>query len=102
MTTKAKITFGKVTYQGNIWEFEETFFVNYDGYPENIIPILKSGNLDKFELLEHFNDFSAVDFIYYIDDSNPDKVCCTILEFNWDFYNHFGVDNYKVVKELIL
>lgn len=104
MTTKAKICYGW-TSTDDMWMAEDTYLVNYDGYPENIVPILKgSVEVDiasKYEHLDNFNDFGGVDFIYYV------EVClnginCTILEFDWEFYNNYGVDNYKVIKDLSL
>ena len=109
MTTRAKICYGW-TRDDRIWICEDTYLVNYDGYPENIIPILK-GNTEvdiagKYEHLDNFNSFDGVDYIYYIEarlnKNGMEELLCTILEFDWKFYNSYGVDNYKVIEELIL
>ena len=104
MTTRAKICYGWVSAD-DMWEPEDTYLVNYDGYPENIIPILNgSAEVDiagKYEHLDNFNSFDGVDFIYYVEIC-LDEVRCTVLEFDWEFYNKYGVDNYKVVETLLL
>ena len=104
MTTRAKICYGW-TDADDMWMAEDTYLVNYDGYPENIISILEgSVEVDiagKFEHLDNFNDFGSVDFIYYVEVC-LNRINCTILEFDWEFYNKYGVDNYKVIKDLSL
>ena len=103
MTTKAKICYGWT--KNEIWITEDAYLVCYDGYPENIIPLLKrtvEGDIaGKYEHLEHINAYGAVDFIYYVEPC-LNEIRCTILEFDWKFYNKYSIDNYKVVKELLL
>lgn len=95
MTTRAKICYGYNSYHGG-WVCEKSFYVNYDGYPENIIPMIKNGNTDKFEELEDFNDFGDVDYIYYVEENRRIRV----VAFDWNFFSNFLVDSYKLVEEV--
>ena len=105
MSTSAKIIEG---YTNHADEFimEKIYYQHFDGYEENIIPKLKDNKNDLseagFEELEDFYDMGGVDYIYYIDNSTTNKVKCTVLKVDWDFNNLYGVNNYKIINELIL
>ena len=104
MATRAKICTGYTNHM-NEWVFEEFFYQHFDGYPENILPILKDITIaldEVFEKLDDFSDIGGVDFIYYIDESDQANIRCSVLEFDWKWYNRFVVDHYKIVKELVL
>ena len=104
MSTKAKICIGYTNFSDE-WIIKECYYQHYDGYPENIIPILKENknNLDEiFEKVDDFFKMRGEDYLYYIDDSNPNKIRCTILGFDWRWYEKYAVDNYKIIAELIL
>ena len=104
MTThKAKICYGWVN--GSEWVLEHTYLIKCDGYPENIIPILKGSVerdiADRYIHLDSFNDVTNVDYIYCVEFC-LNEVRCTILELDYNFYLNYGVCNYNVVKELLL
>lgn len=101
MTTRAKIDYGWV--KDGRWFSEDTYLVTYDGYPENILPLITTySECDisvKYEHLEHFNDVGGVDYIYYIE-YHINGMFVTVLEYDWDYFNRYGVDNYRMVREL--
>jgi hypothetical protein len=57
-------------------------------------------NGHKFEKLENIHDgVTGVDYIYYIDTSDKSKLKCTVIGLDMDFYNMYGIDNYKIIEE---
>ena len=114
MATKCKLVFGWTTHMNN-WEFEKTYIRWYDGYPEAIVPLLKEYKADveamnksveenshEFSELEYFEVGGIPDFIYYVDKSDLGNIRCTVLGGDLEFYNKYGITNYKVIKEFTL
>lgn len=115
MGTNCKLVYGYKDHM-DTWIPTESYYRHYDSYPEAMLPLLKEHQADlttmnntaeyeghKFEALDSFYDgVTGVDYIYYIDTSNNSHLNCTVLSLDMDFYNHYGIDNYKIIKECTL
>lgn len=104
MSTKAKICTGYTDHMDE-WIFQQCYYQHYDGYPENMIPLLKENKFKLDEIFEKLDDFFPLrgeEFIYYIDNSDHGKIRCTVLGLDWQWYKKYGVDHYIVLDELIL
>lgn len=119
MGTNCKIIIGYVDHWGN-WNSTKAYYRHYDGYDTAIVPLLqeftsaeKGVDIDamnevaeydshEFEELENTWDYGTTNYMYYIDQSNRGKICCTVLAEDMDYYRKYCVSNMKVVRELVL
>ena len=115
MSTSCKLVFG---YKDHCDDFiiTDVYYRHYDGYMEAVLPLLKEHKADittmnmvaefnghKWEKLDSVYDgVSGVDYIYYIDSSDKSEIKCSVIGIDMDFVLKYGVDNYKVMKNLIL
>ena len=114
MATRCRLVYGWTNHMDR-WEFQKSFIRWYDGYPEAIIPLLMEhkadiGNMNnavddvshEFCELESFENGVTPDYIYYVDMSDTANIRCTVLGGDLEFYNKYGITNYKVIKEFTL
>ena len=121
MSTTAKIIIGYTDHMG-YWNTTEEYVRWQDGYSEAVIPQMKEHtSADTGFDIEAFNDampheswklnkippedsynFRQMNYHYYIDQSNWNRIVCSVLKEDFSMYSKFNVMNMQVEQELVL
>lgn len=125
MSTHCKLVVGYTDHMGN-WIVDCEYYRNSDGYTEAVKPllvkyvkqVLVENGTEISDFIEAWNNdmeyrswgweqiteygFGNQEYQYYLDTSNRNEIRVSIVELDWDFYNKYAVDSYKVIDEFTI